>query len=253
MFIITPIKENIWLWTMGAVVVLPCLYLVFFSTYSDVPPAVRTPVAVTTAQPAPLSIEEQNRIGDEAIRNSVMSRIKVTDDLLAGAEIDLKRGNMNNLDMYAVGAMLEVISSSARGLQSAWRSHDKLTKADIAQLRSIEARLSSFQQRALPKLRQSFKQVASQMLWEQDIEVGLVGNSTIVFVGALFAANANIKQVQEQVHELLTKLRFKHARYQWYRGSRGSVYTLGTPADAVVAVYDNGFSKLERGKAGTSK
>lgn len=201
-------------------------------------------LTVTPNNDTPAAIAQTH----EAAREKVMNSIRVSSDLLAGAELDLKNGRMTDLDMASIGAMLQVMNSSASDIQTAWKSRDILTPANIQQVKSLEARLSSFQQRALPKLRLSFKKAAGQLLWEHDVTVTVrgTGNTLISFYGYWFAVNANIKAAQEQLDNLVTHLRFKKIQFASFQESpTGTAYAVSAPGDAVVAVYDGEFHKVE--------
>ena len=63
-------------------------------------------------------------------------------------------------------------------------------------------------------------------MWENDIEVSAngTGKQYINFTGGIFAANKNKKEFQTQVQKVLNMLRFKQARYRWYKGESEYTY-----------------------------
>jgi hypothetical protein len=75
------------------------------------------------------------------------------------------------------------------------------------------------------------------MLWEDNIDVAATGsrNSTLRMTGGMFAANRAIAQMQRDIQETLTMLRFKRAMYEWYRGSEYTYYDLSSLDDGVLA------------------
>lgn len=201
-------------------------------------------------QPAvQLSVTPTLEDGNKAIRNALMTRVGNASDLLAGAELDLKQGRLKSLNAREIGAMLEVINLTARELHAAWHGKDKLEPADVKRVQTIEARLTSFQKRALPQLRLSYKKVAAEVLWEHDVEVVLSGsgNTVLSFYGYFFSLNANIKASAEQIYDLTTQLRFRKLQFASFRyAPTGSAYTLEALGDGIVATFDNGsFTKID--------
>lgn len=230
---------------MGATFVgIIAAVLILYKPSQSTSPLVASP---TVQASAPLTVEDSNK----AIRNDIMNQINNASDLLAGAEIDLRQGRMKTLDARSLGAMLEVINLNARALQSAWHGKDKLEPVDVKRVQSIEARLATFQQRALPQMRLSYKKAADATLWEHDATVVIsgAGNTVLSFYGYFFALNANIKAAEEQVEELTTHLRFKKLQFASFRyAPTGTAYALQTPSDGVVATFDNGtFTKIDHG------
>lgn len=69
-------------------------------------------------------------------------------------------------------------------------------------------------QKRLPQYRKYYVKTASQILWRHDMKVKSSG-TTIWFIGAVFARNANIQEFHDdQAHKLKT-LGFKRACYKW--------------------------------------
>ena len=86
-----------------------------------------------------------------------------------------------------------------------------------------KAQLIAAQKKYYPRLRKSYAKFMKDKLWENDIEVQF-GGTTITFIGGYFAANANIKETQESVSEMLTLLKFKQVNYRWYKGADEFTY-----------------------------
>jgi hypothetical protein len=177
-----------------------------------------------------------------------MNGLKTSELLFEGAETDLKKGTISgDMDVYTIGVMLEIMYSTASALQTAWNNQSSLSPSDNKELKSVEARLSSFQQRALPKMRLAFKKRTAETLWPHDVAVtgSGVGNTTLKLIGYQYDRNANVQATFDQLSELTTRLRYKEiiiAPSEHYRG--GAVYTLKTPADGAIAAYSGGFQKL---------
>lgn len=69
-------------------------------------------------------------------------------------------------------------------------------------------------QKRLPQYRRYYVKTASQILWKHDLKVKASG-TTIWFIGAVFARNANIQEFHEDQANKLRTLGFKKACYKW--------------------------------------
>ena len=69
-------------------------------------------------------------------------------------------------------------------------------------------------QKRLPQYRKYYVKTASQILWKHDIKVKSSG-TTIWFIGADFALNANIEEFHLDQKNKLRTLGFKRACYKW--------------------------------------
>lgn len=69
-------------------------------------------------------------------------------------------------------------------------------------------------QKRLPQYRKYYVKTASQILWKHDIKVKSSG-TTIWFIGAVFALNANIQEFHDDQANKLRTLGFKRACYKW--------------------------------------
>lgn len=69
-------------------------------------------------------------------------------------------------------------------------------------------------QKRLPQYRKYYVKTASQILWKHDMKVKASG-TTIWFIGAVFARNANIQEFHEDQANKLRTLGFKRACYKW--------------------------------------
>lgn len=167
-----------------------------------------------------------------------LDTVKAFVTFLAAEEQYFKTHKPSEADLDKLHNMRSLFSSLPEEIDNA-RKNQKLSVDELAYLKKIESRLSSLQQRTLPGLRLAMKKQAQKTLWEQDITVSVAGagNTTIVFVGYHFAANANIQQVQDELESLLLQLRFKVSRYQWQEGSKGWQYELKTPPDAAIRMF----------------
>lgn len=183
--------------------------------------------------------KKSTAVVSEPIPTDPLDSMKVYEGFMAAEEAYFKTNRGADADLYKIHTMTNLFSSIAEEISRARENKAQLSAADLAYVKKIEQRLSALQQRTLPQLRLAFRKQAGALLWEQDISVSVNGggNTTIVFVGSIFAANANIKQVQDELQDNLAQLRFKRTRYQWYRGSEGWSYQLDTPSDSAIRMY----------------
>jgi hypothetical protein len=86
-----------------------------------------------------------------------------------------------------------------------------------------------------PKMRNALGPLMRQTLWEHNIHVKTTGKEyeRIVFTGAYFASNMNIKTTNESLSVLLHDYRFKRSDYKWLQSaSEWTYYTLDTKKDS---------------------
>lgn len=81
----------------------------------------------------------------------------------------------------------------------------------------FEQALIAAQKRTFPRLRKIWAEQAANTLWEYDVEVRALGsrNDIIAFTGGIFAANANIKRMNDQFRQVFEDLRFQQSRFAW--------------------------------------
>lgn len=109
--------------------------------------------------------------------------------------------------------------------------------------------LRKTQTAALPILRDQYGPAVRKVLWEDDITARTIGAGfrTIELVGALFAANRNIKKANDTLYPMLMRLRFTRSQYRWYDGAdKYTYYKLSPPADDAIVVFygEGGFRKV---------
>lgn len=84
-------------------------------------------------------------------------------------------------------------------------------------------------------MRLTYKKITQSLLWEDDINVEILGkrNTTLQFTGRAFTTNKNIKEVQNSCSDMVNKLRFKTINYKWYKyDDEYTYFTLDTPKDS---------------------
>ena len=74
-------------------------------------------------------------------------------------------------------------------------------------------------QKRFPELRQDFTSLSDSKLWEQNIDVKIVGKNheRVQFIASTFANNASVKSYHTELEPVLRKLRFKFVDYKWYK------------------------------------
>ena len=100
---------------------------------------------------------------------------------------------------------------------------------------SLKSELIKTQKKEYPLMRSRFSTYLDKTLWEDDIDVAASGSNktTLTLTGGTFASNANIKEYQTTLYEILTLLRFKRIQYKWYEyDDTYTYYTLEVPTDA---------------------
>ncbi|MCI3937551.1 hypothetical protein MQX03_10080 [Chryseobacterium aahli] len=103
--------------------------------------------------------------------------------------------------------------------------------------KKLEKMVINSQIKVFPKLRLIYYRIIKEKLWENDIEVKIIGstNRTLQFTGGLFAANKNIQDTQSALHEVLSFLRFKQIQYKWYSGDdEYTYYNIESPKDSEI-------------------
>ncbi|MDD3285347.1 MAG: hypothetical protein PHG95_01825 [Patescibacteria group bacterium] len=99
----------------------------------------------------------------------------------------------------------------------------------------LENKVKQLQIKEFPLMRKEYGSLIGKKLWENDIDVNVSGQSynTIEFIGGIFAANKNIKEIHATLIEMLEMLRFDRANYKWYEyDSSYSYFKIESHADS---------------------
>lgn len=151
---------------------------------------------------------------------------------------------VQNFDESQYRSSLKLIAAESRffdrmdaAKERAIASEDPATKQAG---KNLESALKKLQIEQFPKMRKAFAERSSDITWEDNLEIYTsgAGNKTITFVSAPFANNKNIADFQEAIEETLMTLRFKSARYEWYRGSKWWSYDIISWEDGQVIERD---------------
>ncbi|MBV6442738.1 MAG: hypothetical protein EPGJADBJ_04462 [Saprospiraceae bacterium] len=93
----------------------------------------------------------------------------------------------------------------------------------------------NLQVRDYPKLRKEYANWLHNKTWEHDVDVQVTGkgNTILKLTGYHFAANRNIKEMQEILAVTPLEFRFKQVQYRWYSGANEyQYYDIKPPADS---------------------
>ncbi|WP_175633910.1 hypothetical protein [Pedobacter ghigonis] len=163
--------------------------------------------------------------GSEALKARISNGIK---DINKGDDIS----KMDLSTLQNVNIAVTVFKIYAGLIKDGSASSDKeiLRLTNTLRNKAVASQIKYF-----PKIRRAYYQLTRDKLWEHDIEVTLGGksNSILKFTGGYFAANANKKETQEALQEMLTTLRFKQTQYRWYKGQdEYTYYTIESNSDS---------------------
>lgn len=156
---------------------------------------------------------------------------------------------LSDFDAASLSSSVETIGLAV-ALFNVWaqliEEGNGMTMSDetAAMRREFADALKRAQRTALPLLRDKYGPALRELLWEDDITARTIGSGfrTIDLVGALFAANRNIKASNDSLYPALMRLRFTRAQYRWFSGADEYTYfELSPPPDDGIAVFaDNG-------------
>jgi hypothetical protein len=141
--------------------------------------------------------------------------------------------------MEHIKLSLEVFNAAALLIQKS--QADQLTDDERAKVAELRKNLVLRQRQAFPVIRDKVGPLISNELWMSDGKARTFGNrfTTIEFIGASFAANANIAKAHEAILALLVRMRFKGAQYKWYSEQEDyTYYKIDSPSDGAVAIID---------------
>ena len=181
----------------------------------------------------PMSKDQQQR--------EYLERVKREADSMKNFRVDQYLTSKDTLVLVVAlfGAWVQIIDEG--------KNYDLSSEEakEVAKLKSLVART---QVQAFPKIRDKFGPAMRDQLWEHNISARTIGKGYKVaeFTGVLFASNANIKEWQGQVQELMIALRFNQIRYKWYDGADEYTYIdLKSPPDsALVVLLDGGGYRI---------
>ncbi|MDR6405120.1 MULTISPECIES: hypothetical protein [Chryseobacterium] len=176
-------------------------------------------VKCTKTDSLPQNIPVEKTVKIEEKKNDLKTRLEKEIKSLE-KDSDLTK-NVNSVDgIVIVLALYKVYASIIKeGKESPYVEEQKLAK-------SLEKKVMNSQIKAFPKLRLIYYKLMKEKLWENNIEVKIIGstNKTLQFTAGYFASNKNIQETQSTLHEMLLNLRFKQTQYKWYSGDDEYTY-----------------------------
>jgi len=177
-------------------------------------------------------LAERERINQEnQEKNLIDKKDKLEKEISSVSSFDNSnfRGNIDNL-------IMEVVLFKAWAIQIQEAKSDK--NNEIVSLgQQLEDKVVQLQKKEFPLMRKEYEKLTSSILWEHDVDVKVSGqyNQIIELVGALFAANKNIKDTHLTIIEMLELLRFDRVNYKWYKyDSEYTYYDIDSVEDGVL-------------------
>jgi hypothetical protein len=154
--------------------------------------------------------EEVPNITSNSENNDVENISKQIENELKSFDKPFERGNIGYKGMIIMFRSYSVIISKAKQTNS---------KEIISKAEELYNKALKLQQKELPKMRKEFCDDIGAKLWEENITVICKGtnNTTIEFIGGIYANNKNIKSSQENISETLNTLKFKKVNYKWIK------------------------------------
>ncbi|PTW84006.1 hypothetical protein DBL07_25890 [Achromobacter mucicolens] len=135
-----------------------------------------------------------------------------------------------------------VLIIGAWGLMYEQGESMRLDTAAQRKRQQFRSMVSKKQSEMLPAIRNAYGPLMRKQLWEANGSARTIGPGyrTVEFVSAAFANNANIKKINEQMHDMLVMLRFTRAQYKWFAQAEDyTYYTLDVPKDSDVVKWEN--------------
>jgi hypothetical protein len=171
----------------------------------------------------------------EAIKTKEL-RFKIKREIEALAkDDDLTDPKINSMDGLTI--TLAVLKYYESIIKEARASKDPDLLKD---LKLFENKIVDVQKKNYPKLRKAYYEIVRPKVWENDIYVSVSGEKSTILTlrGGIFAANKNKKEMQTQISDIVTMLRFKEVQYPWYEGQDDfTYYEVKSPNDNEI-VFD---------------
>ena len=163
------------------------------------------------------SSEENNSSEEELLMDGLTNSLK-----------SIKTFNPNKYDKEVIIGFFENWGSLIRDAEV--NKIDTINKMGI-QLREFVIKI---QKDELPMLRYLYSKDMNEKLWENNIKVKDYGknSTTLEFIGGFFASNMNKKDFQNEIRDIVYKLRFKQVNYKWIEhDDEYTYYTMNTKED----------------------
>jgi len=170
-------------------------------------------------------------------KDKYITRLKRELDSLSKYKVDIYLGEKDSI-------ILGVALFSAWAMVAEEGENFTLSNEESVLLKRFKSKVASVQSKALPRLRDAYGPAVRAALWEHDMSAKTFGTGfhTIEFVGGAFASNRNIKEFQSNIYDMLHLMRFKQARYKWYKqADEYTYYNINSHKDTELIIWlENG-------------
>lgn len=142
----------------------------------------------------------------------------------------LENFDVSNIEKDELFTIAQSFLSFGEAINKAKTDTDK----EIQDLgKELERKLIVVQTKQLPKMRKTYSEIMRKKLWEENIDVKIIGskNEILELIGVVFANNKNIKAFNDPIYLSLKQLRFDQVRYRWIENGDGSSLELESPKD----------------------
>jgi hypothetical protein len=201
---------------LSAILVLALIVLALSSSDSR---STSKPAAATPA-PRPVAVTDEQLLSELESEAASLNSFNSDGWLLQG-----KDGVLTELSVFDKWADLLTTADV--------RADARVKKAAI----QLRQRVGALQQKEFPKMRKAWASDVNNTMWEHDVTAQVLGSkaTTLSLVGGAFAANRNIKAVQETLSPILRRLRFRRLQFKWIpSASEYTYYNYDVPEDNVV-------------------
>ena len=129
------------------------------------------------------------------------------------------------ITLWLLGALVDIATE-----------HENHVDTEIVDLsKQLQSKISTLQGKLYPIMRKKYGEYINKAFWHADAYIDVTTkwwySDTIIFVWWAFTSSKNIKQIHNDVWEILIKLRFTTAEYRWIPNGAWAVYTMDTLND----------------------
>lgn len=201
-------------------------------------------------------------IGDNTIKSSSESKLntetelnadsvntydfplQITEEEILQKDLMLIKSEIETFDSISLNPFLTSVENIQLGIQYFEKVANDIQLAEQHADKEINKygktlknKLVAKQKIWFPKYRKAYANIMADKVWENDVYISTSGSTNTIFnlTGGIFAANKNIKEMQETIHSILYSLRFKQSRYRWYKGADDyTYYTINSKQDSEI-------------------
>lgn len=137
---------------------------------------------------------------------------------------DVYKGNSSGVTMY-----LTMFEAFGQVYNSYKDNPDEKVKVKLSEFQKAAG---NYQEKMLPKMRETYYKDLKRKLWRSNIEVSQPSSTTLQLTGASLANNANKEDMMNAMSEIVNKLRFQRINMKWYKyDDEYTYYSLKNPKD----------------------